>query len=165
MKKPARAHPLTLDDLEIDESMAIEEAVLPSAFIKVRDYVAHVLGVAVPRVYVRSDFGRQIHVGAIDPPILLAGDDSLAAPERSELAFRLGRAMTYLTPSRALGGSRPSRFLKSSMLAAFSLAAPDASVADADGAIAEIRGYIGELDETTRQAIHWHVSNITRSSQ
>ena len=161
----ARAHPLTLADLEVDESMAIEEAILPSAFVKVRDYVAQVLGVAVPKVYVRSDFGRQIHVGAIDPPVLLAGDDALAAPERSELAFRLGRAMTYLSPSRALGGSRPSRFLKQSILAAFSLAAPEANVDDSDGTIAEIRGYISELDEATREAIHWHVSNITQNSQ
>jgi hypothetical protein len=50
---------------------------------------------------------------------LIAGDDALTAPERPELAFRLARAMTFLWPGRAVGGSRPGRVLRAIVLAVF----------------------------------------------
>ncbi len=161
----AAVHPMTLDDLEVDQSMAIDENRLTPDFVKVRAYVAHMLGVAPPRVYLRADFGHQIHVGAVAPPVLLAGDEALAAPERSELSFRLGRAMTYLAPGRALGGSRPSRFLKRTLLAAFSIASPHAPVADPDGTIAEIQRHITLLPAPVQQQVHALVTHISQRSR
>lgn len=153
--------PLSLDDLEIDASSRIAEERLPDAFVRVRAYVAHMLGVPVPPVFLRSDFGRQIHVGAVDPPILLAGDDALAAPERSELGFRLGRAMTYLYPGRALGGSRPSRFLKAAVLAAWKMATPDAAIDDPTGQLARIEARLAALPPEHRNHICATVADIT----
>jgi hypothetical protein len=49
-----------------DEGMRLDDARLPEGFVKVRGYVAHLLGLPVPAVYVRSEFGRQIHVAAVD---------------------------------------------------------------------------------------------------
>jgi hypothetical protein len=157
--------PLALEHLEVDDTLLVAEADLPPGFVKVRAYVAHMLGVHVPPVYVRTDFGHQIHVGAVNPPVLLAGDDALAAPERAELSFRLGRAMTYLWPGRAIGGSRPGSFLKHALLAAFSLAAPHAPVEDPDGTIAIIREALETLDEATRHEIRRQVAALTQDSQ
>ncbi len=160
----ARAMPLELADLEIDESMDVDDAALPRAFVRMRAYVAHMLMVPPPRVFVRPDFGHQVHVGAIDPPVLLSGDGALAAPERSELSFRLGRAMTYLSPGRALGGSRPSRFLRSCVLAAFTSAMPTAKVEDPDGAIAEVRAHLEVLPSERKDRIYELVLRLTRES-
>ena len=76
---------------------------------------------ASPRapVYARVELGSQIHVVASDPPVLVAGDEALTAPERPELVFRLARAMTFLWPGRAVGASRPGRVLRAIVLAIF----------------------------------------------
>jgi len=70
-------------------------------------------------VYSRVELGTQIHVVAADPPVLIAGDDALTAPERPDLVFRLARAMTFLWPGRAVGASRPGRVLRAVVLAVF----------------------------------------------
>ncbi|HTJ43038.1 MAG TPA: response regulator [Kofleriaceae bacterium] len=144
--------PLELADLELDESMTVSDVDLPAGFARMRSYVAGVFAVAVPAVFVRPDFGHQIHVGALDQPVLLAGDDALTAPERGELAFRLARAMTYLWPGRAVGGSRPARVMKRIVLACFAEAAPQAAahlVTD-DAETREARDSLATLDEDTR---------------
>lgn len=159
------ATPLELSDLEVDEAMEITDDDLPSSFLKVRAYVAHVLGLHQPRVFVRPDFGRQIHVGAVAPPVLLAGDDALASPERSELTFRLGRAMTYLWPGRSIGGSCPSRLLKAATLAVFSGAVPGSSLADPEGSIALMRTTLAQLDPTALDHAKRVVLQITSRSR
>ena len=68
-------------------------------------------------MYSRVELGSQIHVVACDPPVLVAGDEALTAPERPELVFRLARAMTFLWPGRAVGASRPGRVLRAVVLA------------------------------------------------
>jgi hypothetical protein len=70
-------------------------------------------------VYSRVELGTQIHVVAADPPVLIAGDEALTAPERPELVYRLARAMTFLWPGRAVGASRPGRVLRAIVLAVF----------------------------------------------
>ena len=152
--------PLSLDDLECDETMLVEGDALPAGFVKVRSYVAHMLGVPEPVVYVRTDFGRQIHVGAVDPPVLLCGDQALAAPERSELGYRLGRAMTYLLPGRALGGSRPSRFLKTAVLAAWQLATPTAPMND-DPELAQLHARLTTLPPDRQEGVRRIIAGIT----
>jgi CheY-like chemotaxis protein len=144
--------PMTLDDLEVDETMRIGDGELPAGFLRMRSYLCGLLEVATPIVYVRSDFGRQIHVGAVDPPVLLAGDDALAAPERGELAFRLARAMTYLWPGRAVGGSRPARLLKRVVLAVFADAAPaGTAVPPPDVEAARAQAALAVLSDDARQ--------------
>jgi hypothetical protein len=116
--------PITEEELEVDDSMLVADDDLPESFRRLRGYLASLLGIGEPAVYVRTDFGRMLHVGALAEPVLLAGDDALANPERAELAFRLARAMTFLWPGRAVGGSRPARVLKSLTVALLAEAAP-----------------------------------------
>jgi len=148
-----RVAAIKMQDLEIDETTAVTDDDLPTGFVKMRGYVAHLFGLATPVVHVRPDFGHEIHVGAVDPPVLIVGEETLAAPERLELAYRLGRAMTYLPPGRALGGSHPARMLKAGMLAALTAAVPTAPVEDPSGMIEQLRTEIDTLPATTRQRL------------
>ncbi len=158
--------PLTYEDLEIDSMTEVPEEDLPEEFTRMRTYVAHLLGVGEPRVHVRSDFGHQIHIGALPTPVLLVGDDVLGAPERLELAFRLGRAMTFLQPGRAVGGSRPGRMLKAAMLAAITSAANNAvPVDDPTGLVAALRDRVDAMQEGPRHYVHELVQHIARRSR
>ncbi|WP_045118315.1 response regulator [Haliangium ochraceum] len=165
---PAVIHsfPLSFDDLEVDPTMAVDEEDLPEAFRRVRAYVAHMLGVPIPRVFIRPDFGHQIHIGALHPPVLLAGDDALTSPERSELSFRLGRAMSYLLPGRAIAASRPARLLKAAVLAVFSHAAGNkAAVEDPAGLVAQMREGLGRVPPESLAQARDLVTRITSQSQ
>lgn len=111
--------PMTLSEGDLDSAMQLGEAEVPAPFARLRKQIAELLGVAVPAVYARVELGTQIHVVAADPPVLVAGDEALTAPERPELVFRLVRAMTFLWPGRAVGASRPGRVLRSVVMAVF----------------------------------------------
>jgi tetratricopeptide (TPR) repeat protein len=114
-----RVAPLELAELDIEPGTLVDDKDLPQAFARLRSYFASILGVPPAPVYAKPDLGMTIHVGAIETPVLLAGDEALTAPERPELAFRLARAMTFLWPGRALGASRPARVLKAVVAAMF----------------------------------------------
>jgi tetratricopeptide (TPR) repeat protein len=114
-----RVAPMTLEDSDLDAGQRIEELDLPSSFLKLRTRYATMLGVQPPAVYPKVELGSQIHVIACDPPVLVAGDDALTAPERPDLVFRLARAMTFLWPGRAVGASRPGRVLRAVVMAVF----------------------------------------------
>lgn len=114
-----RVAPMTLADSELDPSQRIEDNDLPASFLKLRNRYATMLGVDPAPVYPRVELGAQIHVIACDPPVLVAGDEALTAPERPELVFRLARAMTFLWPGRAVGASRPGRILRAVVMAVF----------------------------------------------
>jgi tetratricopeptide (TPR) repeat protein len=162
--------PMTLDDLEVDDSMKVPDAELPESFRRLRTYLSNLLGIGEPTVYVRTDFGRMLHVGALAEPVLLAGDDALANPERAELAFRLARAMTFLWPGRAAGGSRPARVMKALTLGLLAEAAPGASegivAADADGWIAKARDTLEVLPAEARsQARQLVLRLVSRAPQ
>ncbi|MCX5747029.1 MAG: hypothetical protein NT062_31550 [Proteobacteria bacterium] len=115
--------PMLPADAELDPSQLVTDAEVPPAFAKLRARYATLLGVAPAPVYAKVELGLQIHVVATDPPVLIAGDEALTAPERPELVFRLARAMTYLWPGRAVGASRPGRVLRAIVLAIFREAA------------------------------------------
>ncbi|HUS67596.1 MAG TPA: response regulator [Kofleriaceae bacterium] len=136
---------LDLADHEVREGTRIEDEDLPAAFLRLRAYAAHMLGVQVPPVYSRPDFGHQIHVAAVSPPVLLVGDDALSSPERSELSFRLGRAMSYLRPGRTMASSQPARLLKQVMLASFA-ATHQGGADDGDATVGELTNAISLLD-------------------
>ncbi len=155
---------LGFDDLEIDESMEVGEDDLPEPFVRVRAYVAQVLGVPLPRVFLRSDFAHQIHVGAVSPPVLLAGEEVLMSPERLELSFRLGRAMTFLSPGRTFAGSRPARLLKAAVLAVFRTLHPSAPVPDPDGYMAAVEARLQALDPRSLSRAKALVGQLTQRS-
>lgn len=159
-----KSFPLELDDLDVDDAMEVSESELPETFVRVRSYVAQMLGVAVPRVFVRTDFGHQIHIGAMSPPLLLAGDDALTSPERSELSFRLGRAMTYLIPGRAFAGSRPGRLLKAAVLAVFATISPGAPMADPEGYVALIKSNLDQVSPDALVPAQQLVAELTRAA-
>jgi len=108
---------MTLEVGDPDPSQLIGEGELPVAFARLRNQLGTTLGIPVSPVYARPELGGQIHVVAADPPVLVAGDEALTAPERPELAFKLARAMTFLWPGRAVGASRPGRVLRAVVLA------------------------------------------------
>jgi len=136
--------PMTLADSDLDPSQAISNADLPPAFRRLRDELSLIIGVAAAPVYPRVELGSQIHVLACDPPVLVAGDEALTAPERPELVFRMARALTFLWPGRAVGASRPGRVLRAIVLAIVREAAgtevgsEDALAAKADAALAAL---------------------------
>jgi hypothetical protein len=111
--------PMTLADSDLDPSQQLDDADLPPAFKHLRQRYATLLGVPVPVVYPRAELGSQIHVVAADPPVLIAGDEALVSLERPELVFSLVRAMTFLWPGRAVGGSRPGRVMRAVVMAVF----------------------------------------------
>ncbi|MBV8760666.1 MAG: tetratricopeptide repeat protein, partial [Deltaproteobacteria bacterium] len=109
--------PMTLADAELDASQQVGDGELPVPFARLRNQLATVLGVPSAAVFARPELGGQVHVVACDPPVLVAGDEALTAPERPELAYKLARAMTFLWPGRAVGASRPGRVLRAVVLA------------------------------------------------
>jgi len=111
--------PMTLADSELEASMQLADADIPSTFARLMTRVADLLGVESAPVFPKVELGTQIHVIATHPPVLVAGDEALTAPERPELVFRLVRAMTFLWPGRAVGASRPGRVLRAVMMAIF----------------------------------------------
>ncbi|HEU4728424.1 MAG TPA: DUF4388 domain-containing protein [Kofleriaceae bacterium] len=111
--------PMTLADGDVDAGTLVEEIDMPAPFARLRQTCADLLGVPLAPVYSRVELGTQIHVVAADPPVVIAGDEALTAPERPELVYRLVRAMTFLWPGRAVGASRPGRVLRAIVLAVF----------------------------------------------
>ncbi|HEX3761301.1 MAG TPA: DUF4388 domain-containing protein [Kofleriaceae bacterium] len=111
--------PMTLADGDVDAGTPVDDDDMPAPFARLRQMCAQLLGVPAAPVYSRVELGTQIHVVAADPPVLIAGDEALTAPERPELVYRLARAMTFLWPGRAVGASRPGRVLRSIVLAVF----------------------------------------------
>ncbi len=111
--------PMTLADSELDASLRVDDADLARGFVALRDRCAALLGVPAAPVYSQVELGTQIHVVASDPPVLVAGDEALMAPDRTDMVFRLVRAMTFLWPGRAVGASRPARVLKAVVMAVF----------------------------------------------
>lgn len=109
--------PMTLGDSGVDASQRVDDTDLPALFLRLRQRYADVLGVPPAPVYSSVELGARIHVVACDPPVLVAGDDALTAPERPDLVFRLVRAMTFLWPGRAVGASRPGRVLRAVVMA------------------------------------------------
>ena len=141
-----RHAPVSLADLEVGERERIADEDLPGSFVRVRNYVGHMLAVDAPPVYVRSDFEQQVHIGGLQPPVLLVGEDVLVTPERLELAFRLGRAMTYLPGGRRLGGSHSGTLLKKVVLAAFYVTHPETPRGELDPSIRPFISDIERLD-------------------
>jgi hypothetical protein len=109
--------PMTLADGELDAGQRVADEELPKAFGSLRAQLANVLGVTDAPVYARPELGAHVHVVACDPPVLVAGDEALTAPERPDLVFRIARALTFLWPGRAVGASRPGRVLRAVVLA------------------------------------------------
>jgi tetratricopeptide (TPR) repeat protein len=109
--------PMTLADGDLDAGQRVDDLDLPASFLRLRERSSAMLGVPSPPVYSKVELGTQIHVVACDPPVLVAGDDALRAPERPDLVFRLVRAMTFLWPGRAVGASRPGRTLRAVVMA------------------------------------------------
>jgi len=139
--------PMTLADSDIDPSQEVAEGDLPPVFARLRQQLGAVIGIgSTTPIFARSELGFQIHVVACDPPVLAAGDEALTAPERPDLVFRLGRAMTFLYPGRAVGASRPGRILKAVVLAIVREAAgtdlgkDDPLAPQAEAAIASLSG-------------------------
>ena len=111
--------PMTLAESDLDPALRLADDDVPAPFARLRGKIAELLGVEAAPVYARVELGTQIHVVAVDPPVLIAGDEALTAPERPELVFRLVRAMTFLWPGRAVGASRPGRVLRAIVMAVF----------------------------------------------
>jgi CheY-like chemotaxis protein len=113
-----RHAPLEAGELGVAPEDLVADELLPEPVRKVRDYAAHVLGVAPARVARRRDFGLEAHLGALAQPVLLVGPELLSSTDRVALAFHLGRALSFLAPGRAFAASRPARVLKELFIAA-----------------------------------------------
>lgn len=114
-----KTSPLSYADVELDDAMRLDAQVLPPVFGRILHECARLLDVTVPAVFSRPELGNQIHVLAVSPPVLVAGDEALTALERPDLVFQVVRALSLTTPGRAIGGSRPGRVLRAAAMAAF----------------------------------------------
>jgi CheY-like chemotaxis protein/tetratricopeptide (TPR) repeat protein len=130
--------PFGQPDLGVTPEDSVAAVSLPAPFARVLQYVAGALEVAVPAVYRRANFGGDVHVGGGRPPLLLAGPQALASQDKLMLAFRIGRALTYLLPGRAAAGALPSRQLRQLVQAALGLALPSLR-GDDDSEVARLR--------------------------
>ena len=138
------AHVFTVSAPEIslaalEVGPAHPEDTLPEVFARALAYVCHHLTVPRPPVHTRVDFGAEIHVGAARPAVLIVGPQALESTDLVLLVFRLGRALSYLRPGRALTGALPTSELKDYLGAALTLVQPGLRFDDADGRIAELR--------------------------
>src|SRR5678816_3624730 len=79
--------PMTLADSEIEAGTLVSDEEMPGPFSRLRQVCADLLGLPLAPVYSRVELGTQIHVVAADPPVLIAGDDALTAPERPERVY------------------------------------------------------------------------------
>ena len=109
--------PMTLADGDLAPGARVGDDDLLPAFRRLRGKLAAIAGVGEAPVYLQAELGQQIHVVAADPPVLVAGEEALHAPESPELVFRLARALTFLWPGRAVGASRPGRVLRAVVMA------------------------------------------------
>jgi two-component system, OmpR family, response regulator len=157
--------PFDFAALGVKPADAVAAADLPAPFARVLAYVCQQLGVAAPPVYRRADFGLEVHVGAARPPILLAGAQALAATDLPSLAFRLGRALTYLLPGRAVAGALPGRQLKATLLATMTLAVPSLRVDDGDGEIAKIRAQLAQASPALAKEVAAGCERLIKGQQ
>ena len=141
--------PMTLAEGELDGSQRIADDELPRAFGWLRAQLGAVLGVPDAPIYSRPELGSQIHVVAADPPVVVAGDEALTAPERPELVFRIARALTFVWPGRAVGASRPGRVLRAVVLAVVREAAGTELGLD-DALAARAAKFVAELPPDAR---------------
>jgi hypothetical protein len=163
-------HPVTLADLAVDAGARVEDAELPPAFGRLRAYTAELLGLVPAPVYAQPDFGADVHVGAGDELVLLAGDEALTAPDRPELGFRLARATSYLWPGRAVGASRPARVMRALFLALFkeTVGEPlddDAEITGDRGGDDPARAALASLDRATRDQARALAQRLLARSQ
>lgn len=114
--------PISLAEAHVDVTMQVSEEELPAPFRRVRAQLARILEVAPCPVYARPELERQVQVVATWPPVMVAGDEALTAPERPELVCRLARALCLAKPGYAIGGSRSGAVLRSLLLAVVRLA-------------------------------------------
>lgn len=152
-------HPVSLEDLAADPAARLANDGLPVAFRSLRDYAAELLGLDAAPVYAHPDFGGDVHVGATDELVLLAGDDALTAPDRPELGFRIARATTYLWPGRAAGASRPARVLRALIMSLFrEVSTPE------DAGEEAVRAALAALDQHSRDQARGLVSRLLARS-
>lgn len=114
--------PISLSEAQVDVTMQVAEDELPAPFRRVRAQLARILDVVPCPVYARPELEQQVQVVATWPPVMVAGDEALTAPERPELVCRLARALCLAKPGYAVGGSRSGAVLRSLMLAVVRLA-------------------------------------------
>ena len=144
-----KTSPLSYADVELDAAMRLDSKVLPAVFARILHECARLLDVVVPAVFSRPELGNQIHVVAVSPPVLVAGDEALTALERPDLVFQVVRALSLITPGRAVGGSRPGRVLRAAAMAAFGEATGTAAPA-ADTAVVAASQQIHDLPSGQR---------------
>jgi hypothetical protein len=153
-------HPVTLADLAVDAAARVADTELPVAFGRLRNYTAELLGLTPAPVYAQPDFGPDVHVGATEELVLLAGDEALTAPDRPELGFRLARATSYLWPGRAVGASRPARVMRALFLALFK-----ETVGDDEAGDDPARAAVAALDLGTRDQARALAQRLLARSQ
>ncbi|MBI5479673.1 MAG: response regulator [Deltaproteobacteria bacterium] len=155
-------HSFGLKDLDVTELDRVLPAEVPETFGRILDYVCGLFGVPAPAIYLRADFGAEAHVGGTEPPVLLCGPQALGETDKVVLAYRLGRAATYLLPGRATGGALPSRTLKTFLLGAMTLSTTGLAVEDPDGTIGALRELLGAMPAEAQARLRELVAQLSR---
>jgi CheY-like chemotaxis protein/tetratricopeptide (TPR) repeat protein len=96
-----QAPALSLGALGVTDEEHIPYDFMPTPFRRALLHTAALFGLDPPAVFRRGDFAAEVSAAAADPPVLLAGPQALASADLAQLAFRLGRAFSYLAGRRA----------------------------------------------------------------
>jgi CheY-like chemotaxis protein/tetratricopeptide (TPR) repeat protein len=155
--------PVSLSHLALTAADEVPAGAREDSFERTLGYAASILGVEPPSIYHRADFGHDAHVGATRPPVLIAGSHALQLTDRVTLAFRLGRALTYLLPGRALIGAIPTRQLKATLLAAVTLVQPGAVSVDPE--VIALRAQLAAASPTLPRELGPLVEQLLKSAQ
>jgi len=149
-----------LEDLGVGPQDLVLPEQMPEMFGRVLGYACSLLGVRMPKVYRRADFGEEVHLAATKIPVLLVGTDVLLDQDIGTLTFKLCRAVSYLLPGRAVGGAFPARVLKTILFGAMTFAVSGLAVEDPEGHVARIRAGIASLPEEQQASVRELVGGL-----
>lgn len=134
-----RAKDLKELDLKKKDELKLSEGTL---FANVLQGAVKALNVSAPKVYVSSRL-MGVRIENFGPPAMVIGNDMLSGKSEKELAFTVGKALTYFLPMHIMAAiySRPD--LKVLFLAAMKVCFPDFPLQAGAPGLAEL---VGEID-------------------
>ncbi len=95
----------------------LSRSTFPEPFGSIFDYVSRSLGIVSGIQVMVGGAGRDVQLLPTQPFTLLVGPELIGTSETIEIAFRLGRALSFATPSRIAAASRTGRHLRPYLVA------------------------------------------------
>ena len=114
-----------------------------SLFSNVINRTGQIMNVTIPPVYI-SERQLGIQIVNLEEPSILVGTDMLSGRSEKELAFLIGKVLTFFLPVHIMAGIYSRADLKSLFLASLHVVSPDAGLADGNEELQNIGEAITE---------------------